>query len=292
MKLILLTASLGESGITQSLNHSYVAAFTRPGFAPLIVPNLPVGNREFLTPEIFAGQHKAQIDGYVNAAAGVVLTGGSDLSPLTFGAEIDGAAGFNMARDLMEVALARAFMTANKPILGICRGSQLLGNLLDLPNFQQDISHCGEAHSATALEVKNRQEAMHTTYLRGELREYLEGKLGRDVPHMLSNSFHHQGHTLSPSGATPDHKWLKAWAGHVKYRGNPEDRAALFAAWQDWAIKLFEHKGRVEIMGHTGVVVEAWRSLDAQVIGVQNHVEEAGAEGLLVEYFLDKVCAA
>ena len=58
---------------------------------------------------------------------GLLLSGGADLDPATYGAERDSrTSGFKAERDRFELALARAALDRNLPVLGICRGMQLL----------------------------------------------------------------------------------------------------------------------------------------------------------------------
>lgn len=75
--------------------------------------------------------------------AGLVLCGGGDIESALFGQEDQGSNPPDQARDQAELALFRAFYEAGKPILGICRGMQLinvaLGGTLtqDLPPEQK-----------------------------------------------------------------------------------------------------------------------------------------------------------
>lgn len=57
---------------------------------------------------------------------GLILCGGEDVDPKYYGEEINGSVGIDEARDTAEYALAKAYIEAGKPVLGICRGCQLL----------------------------------------------------------------------------------------------------------------------------------------------------------------------
>ena len=58
---------------------------------------------------------------------GLILAGGSDVDPASYGAEPHPeTGGTNADRDRFEVALARAALERNMPVLGICRGMQML----------------------------------------------------------------------------------------------------------------------------------------------------------------------
>ena len=57
---------------------------------------------------------------------GLVLCGGGDLDPGLYGQPDQGSQPPDPARDRAELALFHAFFQAGKPILGICRGMQLI----------------------------------------------------------------------------------------------------------------------------------------------------------------------
>ena len=58
---------------------------------------------------------------------GLILAGGIDLDPATYGADPDPATGeFHTDRDEFEVAMFRAAVTRDLPVLGICRGMQVM----------------------------------------------------------------------------------------------------------------------------------------------------------------------
>ncbi len=57
---------------------------------------------------------------------GLLLTGGADIDPAFYGQENHGSNGIDRGRDLLELELIRIFTESNRPILGICRGLQVL----------------------------------------------------------------------------------------------------------------------------------------------------------------------
>jgi len=73
------------------------------------------------------------------ACAGLVLCGGGDLDPALFGQENRGSEPPDPVRDRAELELVRCYFQAGKPILGVCRGMQVInvalgGSLIqDLP---------------------------------------------------------------------------------------------------------------------------------------------------------------
>ena len=58
--------------------------------------------------------------------AALVLAGGGDVDPARYGQENTACFAVDPARDARELQLIEAYLAAGKPILGICRGHQLL----------------------------------------------------------------------------------------------------------------------------------------------------------------------
>jgi putative glutamine amidotransferase len=57
---------------------------------------------------------------------GLVLSGGGDIAPERYGAEDEACEGVSPERDQLEIAATRVAMERDVPILGICRGFQVL----------------------------------------------------------------------------------------------------------------------------------------------------------------------
>lgn len=82
---------------------------------------------------------------------GLLLTGGGDLSPEISGCEISASiAGVSPERDAFESRIFKEAMASDIPILGICRGHQLINCLLG-GTLIRDISEAGytERHNRT-----------------------------------------------------------------------------------------------------------------------------------------------
>ncbi len=85
---------------------------------------------------------------------GLVLSGGPDIEPEWYGQpeKRDQCLGFDSARDALEMAITKAAVELNMPVLGICRGAQVLnvafgGTLIaDLPTAKGLGRQC-DAHT-------------------------------------------------------------------------------------------------------------------------------------------------
>ncbi len=79
---------------------------------------------------------------------GLLLAGGADLDPATYGATRDSAtANTRIARDRFELALTGAALSRGLPLLGVCRGFELL-NVACGGTLEQDLAD-GETHLHT-----------------------------------------------------------------------------------------------------------------------------------------------
>lgn len=57
---------------------------------------------------------------------GLVLCGGEDVNPIHYGRENTACGPLDPERDLAELAVLDAYVKAGKPVLGVCRGIQLI----------------------------------------------------------------------------------------------------------------------------------------------------------------------
>lgn len=88
---------------------------------------------------IAAAGGEARFDGDPLACGGLLLPGGGDMEPWRYGQVNTASRDLEPERDQLELELVDAFTAVEKPVLGICRGHQVLnvffgGTLLqDLP---------------------------------------------------------------------------------------------------------------------------------------------------------------
>jgi len=83
---------------------------------------------------------KATVDAYAAELDGLVLMGGSDVCPESYGEKtLQPAWNGDRIRDDYEIALLRAFMALRKPVLGICRGAQII-NVAQGGTLWQDLA--------------------------------------------------------------------------------------------------------------------------------------------------------
>ena len=78
---------------------------------------------------------------------GIILAGGPDMHPRHFGQEIDPYCGeINEERDLLELYLMKWAMEKDIPVLGVCRGMQVINVALGGTLHQDIVHHLGLVH--------------------------------------------------------------------------------------------------------------------------------------------------
>jgi putative glutamine amidotransferase len=85
----------------------------------------------FMLPSHLAGDGvpagKVHVDEYAKRLDGLLLQGGTDIAPETYGeTPLEAAWAGDRVRDLYDLELVRAFVDLGKPVLGVCRGAQLI----------------------------------------------------------------------------------------------------------------------------------------------------------------------
>ncbi|MCX7633348.1 MAG: gamma-glutamyl-gamma-aminobutyrate hydrolase family protein [Turneriella sp.] len=145
-----------------------------------------LGAQAFMIPTVSARGQVSPED-YAAELDGLVLHGGADVAPESYGEkplrpEWQG----DRVRDLYEIALFEAFRRVEKPILGICRGAQLINVALGGSLYQDINTALPNAFKHRDWQIYD-QNFHEVEFVPGS---YLERLFGRG-PHKV-NSVHHQ----------------------------------------------------------------------------------------------------
>ncbi len=165
--------SLHEDRFLEALDRAYVSAVIRAGALPFVLP--------VLQPD--------EVDDVLTSLDGILFTGGGDLDPAHYsGSASSEVTGIDPERDAYELALARAAVARGLPVLGICRGCQVLNVALGGTLVQ----HLPEVTSLEHRAKEQWAEHVHgVRVLAGSLLASIVGMVG-DGESLGVNSLHHQ----------------------------------------------------------------------------------------------------
>lgn len=212
----LMTISEGFFSVKQkvSLNNSYIHAVEKAGGVPVVIP---------------VNVCEENIREQVNRVDGILLSGGIDVSPIIYNEEPHRKLGeISQELDTFNMLMIKIALELNKPILGICRGIQMLNVALG-GTLYQDIEYIDGSY------IKHCQQA--APY---EGTHAIKIIPGNDLSNILGekayvNSYHHQS---------------------IKKLG---DGLRAIAYSKDSVIEAVEKKGDLFVMGvqwHPEVMVD------------------------------------
>jgi putative glutamine amidotransferase len=148
----------------------------------------------FMIPETsFASPHHApkalKPKHYVDALDGLLLQGGEDMSPESYGeTPINPMWSGDKVRDRYEIELFHEFVTQGKPVFGICRGHQLINVALG-GSLYQDIATQVPATKTTHRDAQTYDQNFHEVRI---LPQTWLSRLYPDTSAKRINSIHHQ----------------------------------------------------------------------------------------------------
>jgi putative glutamine amidotransferase len=191
---------------TALLPHDYVSAVTQAGGRAVLVP---------------PDDEDADV---LRALDGLVLTGGADVGPELYGAEREPLTDIRPDRDAAEMRLVRRALELDMPVLGVCRGMQLLAVAAGGRLHQHLPDVLGHEKHRPAPGVYGEHEARFVPGSR------IAGLMGADVG---IHCYHHQGvadaGTLTVTGRAED--------GLAEAVEDPDRRFVLGVQWHPEVIR-------------------------------------------------------
>lgn len=185
-------------GLTARLMHSPPPELNFPGkrlqYIEQSVAHWVMGHGAlaFMVPTIetgdVLGRRDVSVRRYVEALDGLILQGGADVSPISYGAtalrpEWEG----DRVRDLYETEFIWEFLIQGKPVLGICRGCQLINVALGGTLYQDIATQLPEAARHVDRGLYDRLEH-DIAFASGGWLQHLYGNPAQ----VRVNSIHHQ----------------------------------------------------------------------------------------------------
>jgi putative glutamine amidotransferase len=229
----------GQIPLSWVMGQKYVRALTAEGGIPWVVPLIQ--------------SDEATLRCIYERLDGLFLMGGVDVDPVHYGeSRLPLCGQTDPARDWTELSLVRWCMTDHKPVLGACRGVQVINVAAGGTLYQDIATQCPRAMKHDYFPTANaytRDLLVHDIQAQPDSK--LAGLLGTDsVP---VNSMHHQGIKelapgLVPSAVAPDGiiEGIEGTNGHflIGVQWHPEELAEkqapqrrLFAAFIEAAAK-------------------------------------------------------
>lgn len=208
---------LGFRGKTLQYLEQSVANWVMSHEALTVMIPSPIRGSHWLDPPVSAGDFARRLDG-------LVLQGGADIHPSCYGQEPRYPGHVtDLLRDQFELALLRAFVEEGKPVLGVCRGMQLI-NVAFGGTLHQDLV------SDRASDYPHNLADAEEEYRHGiELDP--DGWLGTIYPGRSRdqvNSIHHQGVDALGAGLVVE---ARASDGVVEAIRHPQHRFLVGVQW-------------------------------------------------------------
>lgn len=159
---------------------------------------------------------------------GIVFTGGGDVDPGNYGAEPHPETEVDLVRDASEIMLMRAALAMDLPVLGVCRGHQVMAvatggslhqHLPDLINHNRHRAHAGTDPLAASAGDYGRHDVVTADGTRAR------ALFGRQT---TVNSFHHQ------AVADPGECVATGWCPDDRVVEILEHPASTFALGVQW----------------------------------------------------------
>jgi microsomal dipeptidase-like Zn-dependent dipeptidase/gamma-glutamyl-gamma-aminobutyrate hydrolase PuuD len=170
----LIGLSVSPSDNASALSASYINAVLKAGGAPVLIPAVT---------DVHTLRH------IVDNLDGLIVTGGKDVNPLWYREEpLQQLGGVDPLRDEYEIKLIKLAADRNVPLLGICRGEQLI-NVVFGGTLYQDIpsQRTGKPLIKHVQQMPGEYASHHVSIAPGSQLAAIIGEGSQDV-----NTFHHQ----------------------------------------------------------------------------------------------------
>ncbi|MEN4012133.1 MAG: gamma-glutamyl-gamma-aminobutyrate hydrolase family protein [Chloroflexota bacterium] len=214
--------------VSVGAKEAYIQAVLRAGGIPALIP---------------VGLSSAQLRNLFGRLDGVVLVGGGDIDPARFdGASHPRVYDVDTARDDLEIELVRLSAESQKPLLGICRGAQVINVALGGTLYTDIADQLTGAFKHDYFPGYPRDTIAHKVKIMADTRLEAITAAGE----IQVNSLHHQGlariaaelrvSAWSPDGLAEavellDHRFLVGVQWHPEWLLDHSQHLALFTAF-------------------------------------------------------------
>lgn len=234
---------------------TYVQAVAEAGGAPLLIPVI---------------NDIRLLSAIVSSLDGLLMSGGSDINPILIGEEpIPQLQDVDPFRDEYDFMLLRLAMNRQLPIMGICRGHQIL-NVAFGGTIYQDIHSQSGRKLLKHSQAMAREFASHTVKIGSSSRHMKELLDGVDT--LKVNSFHHQ----AVDRVAPDFITAAEAPDGINEAIEHKERAIFGVQWHPEAMaangdevmkRLFEHH-----VGNSRIFARA-KALHDRIVTIDSHTD-------------------
>lgn len=237
---IAITSS--ESKTQFYLNHAYINYILESGHFPYVIHT------------------EDEVDQALKVCGGLILPGGIDLDPMHYGYTNYSSYSTNSKKDQFERTIFHAFRKAKKPILGICRGFQLIAM-----EFLDEFSETYEKVIKFVFHVENHAQTDSLNAVRTSPTHFVEyvpedlyGKGGFIINDLGVNSMHHQCLAEKFSCSVRNGKNTKIETSFKNFTK---------IAWTKHGLRKVNEKGTIV----EGFLINNW---GGKILAIQWHPEE------------------
>ncbi|HKM08769.1 MAG TPA: gamma-glutamyl-gamma-aminobutyrate hydrolase family protein [Sphaerochaeta sp.] len=180
-------------------NEAYTASLVEAGALPILLPSL-----------------LSEVESLLYLCDGILLPGGFDIEPDLYGQEKGPLCQKTVrASDLFQAELLRLAYRKGIPILGICKGCQLI-NVHFGGTLYQDLSLCGDKGIVHAQRQKGVPFSHTVTLQEDSILSEIFGSSSLEV-----NSFHHQGIDRLGKGLVATALCSDGFIEGIEHKGGP-----------------------------------------------------------------------
>ena len=178
-----ITANFGEYG--SQLAEAYYESVRQAGGVPLIIP---------------ASDNIDDLEYVLRRLDAIIFSGGGDINPLLVGEEpIPELRSITEKRDVQELVLMRRAVDKQMPVLGICRGIQVMAAALG-GKIYQDIGNPQNCAASKSVLKHSQQAARHIATHSVAIEQGTVLHSIFQTAKLEVNSFHHQAVAVPPCG--------------------------------------------------------------------------------------------
>ena len=248
-----ITGNFGEKGC--ELAEGYYRSIELSGAIPVVIP--PTDNRVMLA-------------SLLDRIDGIVLSGGADLNPLYLGEEpVTELGTINPKRDEGELTLVQLAYDKNVPMLGICRGIQVIAAALG-GTLYQDLESCLPEDHALLKHSQKAPRYISTHSVTTEAGSMVQRVLGEKF---FVNSFHHQAvKDAGPKLRVTAH----AADGVIEAVESNEDKSIYGVQWHPECYTLADDKTMAPLFRYFIEEAESYRQAKAahsDILTLDSHTD-------------------